>query len=199
MKNIFVFIVFISFFVNVFSQDTDYHWYENDGKLFYNRHLPAYMWISTSPTDNSQDILMTSQRTKAYTNPMYFDSDGYNTFQYANAVDTATMEKAYPPQHVVFKVYIDGYAPILQAYFLGTRRYYKNSSPVYALNLKVKLTAKDGMSGVEKIMFSLNGEDYQEYSEPIPFPKAGEFQLKYYALDNTGNKSKIKSYKFLVK
>ncbi|MBN2892709.1 MAG: hypothetical protein JXL97_12650 [Bacteroidales bacterium] len=199
MKNIVLIISFIGFFINIYAQETDYHWFEKDGKLYYNRNVPVYFWVSTSQSDNSQDVLMTSQTSEKYTNPMYFDSEGYNTFQYAYAVDTTTKKIAYPSQHAVFKVYVDGFAPTLNAYFKGTRRYYKGGTPVYALNLEIQLSAKDYMSGVEKIMYALNSENYMIYNEAIKFPNAGDFELKFYAEDNTGNRSEIKSYKFSVK
>jgi len=128
---------------NSFSQSSDYHWFEKNGKLYYNRNVPVYFWVSTSPTDNSFDVLLTSEGTKKYANPMYFDSEGYNTFQTAHAVDTTTKKPVYPSQHAIFKIYVDGYAPTLSAFFQGTKRYYSHSKPVYSLNLKVKLIAKD--------------------------------------------------------
>ena len=160
--------------------------------------MPVYFWISTSPTDNSKDILLKSQKSEAYTNPMYFDTDGFNTIQYSYAVDTTSKKRANPPKQVVFKVYADGYNPVIKAYFNGTRKYYGNGSITYSNNLSVKLTAIDGMSGIDKIMYSLNNGDFKEYSERIKFSEAGEFELKFYAQDNTGNRSETKTHKFII-
>lgn len=199
MKNTIIFTLFIVISLNIIAQNTDYHWFEKDGKLFYNRNMPVYLWVSTSPDDNSKDIRMQSQSTKQYTNPMYFDSEGYNTIQYAYAVDTTTKKIAYPQQHVSFKVYVDGYEPRTNVYFKGVRRYYSNGLPVYKPDLEVQITAKDYMSGVNKILYSVNDENFSEYKSPISFAETGEFKLQYFAVDNTGNKSRIKKYRFIVK
>ena len=198
MKNIFLLVIFFSFFSNIFSQNSNYHWYENNDKLYINRHQPSYLWVSTTPDNNNEDILLKSQKSKAYTNPMYFDTDGFNTIQYSYAVDTTTRKRVYPPKQVIFKVYVDGYDPITKAHFYGTRKYYGNGKIVYSKNLKIKLTAEDGLSGIDKIMFSLNDSDYKEYSEKLVFSEDGEFKFMFYALDNTGNRSKIKTYNFVI-
>ena len=32
---------------------------------------PVYFWISTSPTDNSKDVLLKSEKSPQYSNPLY--------------------------------------------------------------------------------------------------------------------------------
>lgn len=195
MKKIGLIALFSLFFMALISQNSDYHWFEKNGKLYYNRNMPAYFWISTSPTDTTQDILMTSKRSKVYTNPMYFDSDGYNTLKTNTATDTLTNYT----RQAIFKVYIDGLAPVANAYFMGTRKYYSNGKSVYNAGLKIKLSATDGLSGLDKIMYSINNQTYKVYTEPVEFSKNGDYSFSYYSIDNTGNANKTKTYKFIIK
>jgi len=199
MKKIifFINIIFISYFC--ISQNADYKIVQKKDKIYYNRNLPVYVWISTSQDNNSNDILLTSSMSKNYTNPMYFDSEGYNTFNIKNAVDTTTKKIAYPSQTVSFKVYVDGYAPTVNSKFIGTRKQQTNGTYYYKSGLKIELFAKDFMSGIESIFFSINMSDFQKYKEPLLFNTTGEFLLKYYALDYTGNKSEIKNHTFIIK
>ncbi len=197
MKKIIILSILIVSICKLYAQDNNFTWFEKDNKLYYNRNLPVYFWISTSPDNNSQDILMTSKTSEKYANPMYFDSDGYNTLQYANAVDTNTKKIAYPSQTAVFKVYVDGFAPTINAYFKGTRKY-SGGKLVYNKNLQITIDAKDYMSGVDKIMYSVNNETFKEYTNPIIFSESGDYIFEFYATDNTGNKSITKKYEFQI-
>jgi len=143
MKKTFLVILISMFFLNISAQKTNYNWYENNGKLYYNKNLPVYLWISTNPNDNSEDILMTSKSTKSYANPMYFDTEGYNTLRTSYAVDTNTKKVVYPAKQIIFKVYADGQPPKISANFSGIRRYYTGDKAVYKAGLKIKLYAKN--------------------------------------------------------
>ena len=194
MKNLILTIFFIIQAVILTAQNSEYKIAENDGKLYYNRHLPVYLWISRSPDSNDADVLMTSHKTKAYVNPMYFDSDGYNTFQTAHASDSIGKHNGY----AIFKVYVDGYAPQMNVFFSGTR-HYSNGKYYYSKGLEIKITAKDYNSGVDKIYYSIDNQEFKIYSKPLSFNEVGDYVLKVYAVDRTGNSTKIKTYKFSVK
>ena len=48
-----------------------------EGKLFWHKDLPVYIWISSSP--ESEKMLMQSKdEHKKYVNPYYFDMEGDN-------------------------------------------------------------------------------------------------------------------------
>ena len=197
MKNFISILIFTIFFANLSAQNSNYHWFEKDGKLYYNRNMPVYFWISTTPNNNSGDVLMTSHQTKKYANPMNFDTEGYNTLQTAYAVDTTTKKTVYPPQHAIFKIYVDGYEPTVNARINGTRKYI-NGEFYYKKGIKISFYAKDFTSGVENIYFAINNDEFQVYQEPVEISLSGSYTVKYYAIDNTGNQSKIKTLKFSV-
>jgi len=52
-----------------------------EGKLYINQQLPVYLWISTSPEENAPAYRLTSDSSKSYSNPMYFDTEGRNTIR----------------------------------------------------------------------------------------------------------------------
>ena len=53
-----------------------------------------------------------------------------------------------------------------------------------------QIEAKDSCSGVQNIFYSINGGESQVYIEPIRFSDPGEYELKFYAIDNMGNQSR---------
>jgi len=55
----------------------------------------------------------------------------------------------------------------------------------------VELSAIDQHSGINSIYYSVNGEDFKLYNKPLNFDTEGEFNLKFYAIDNVGNKEDI--------
>ncbi len=188
MKNFIILLFFTFFFATLTAQNSQYHWFEKDGKLYYNKNMPVYFWVSTTPNSNNGDVLMTSHKTKKYANPMYFDTEGYNTLQTAYAVDTTTKKIVYPAQHAIFKIYVDGYAPTVSAKINGTRKY-SGGKYYYKAGLKISFYAKDFTSGVEDIFYSINNADFLKYTEPVEISQQGDYVIKYYAIDNTGNKS----------
>jgi hypothetical protein len=194
MKKLQIIVLFLSFFSFINAQNSNFHWFEKNGKIYYNKNLPVYFWISTTPNDNSGDVLMTSQRSKRFVNPMYFDTEGYNTFQTDYASDSTLRRD----NHAVFKVYADSYPPDVYASFKGIRSYIGGKF-IYKKGLRILLYAKDYISGTEKILYSMNKSDFVEYSQPIVFTNRGKFVFRFYAIDNTGNKSRVHTYRFSVK
>ncbi|HDL85693.1 MAG TPA: hypothetical protein ENH11_05125 [Candidatus Acetothermia bacterium] len=59
---------------------------------------------------------------------------------------------------------------------------------VITSQMPITLTAKDPGSGVAKILYSINGEDWQEYTGPFTLSGPdGEYHVSYYGVDNLGN------------
>src|SRR4030065_2219815 len=95
MKNfsfviIFLAITIIQSFCQVIPEHEKKIYISPDGKIYYNKSLPAYVFISTSPENNAPAYLLHSEATPKFTNPMYFDTEGKNTLKSPSAVDTTT-------------------------------------------------------------------------------------------------------------
>lgn len=193
MKKITLLSLLLIIFSSFYAQTENYTTFQKDGNLYFNKNLPIYFWLSTSADDNSKDILMQSQSTKKYANPMYFDTDGYNTLQ----TNSATDDKGENIKHITFKIYSDANPPEVNSKFLGTRKYI-NGKFIYKKGLKIALLADDSNSGVAKIFYSINSNEYFEYKSKIIFETPGLFEFKYYAVDNTGNNSKIHTFHFSI-
>src|SRR6056297_598284 len=82
-----------------------------EGKLYVNRNDPIYLRIASSPEEDSSGHLLQSEASKPYTNPMYFDTEGYNTVRSPWKVDPETRQYAQPREDVVFVVYADSKPP----------------------------------------------------------------------------------------
>ena len=169
-----------------------------EGRAYIQKVLPVYLRIATSPDSDSKTYLLRSEVTKAYSNPMYFDTEGYNTIRSPSAVDSISKKTVYPMQDIIYEVYADGYPPKTRAKFTGTNYYSKNGNKYFGSDLEIIINAVDGLSGIDKTYYSVNGENYKQYSQSILKKNEGEFKLKYYSVDNVGNVEEPKEEAFSI-
>ncbi len=203
MRNYIILFFVLIFSFNISAQEQLKHkmkWYtDKDGNFYTNKKLPVYIRLSHSPEEGAPSHLLKSQSMPQYTNPMYFDMEGYNTLRSPSAVDTATKRTVQPKIDIKFEVYADGLPPKSTIKFANSNKYVgKNGKIYYGKNLTVELSANDAVSGVEDIYYSVNGSPYQIYKNNIAIDHGGNFTIKYYSVDNVGNVEEAKSSEFVV-
>ena len=158
-----------------------------EGKTYINKSLPLYLRISTSPEENAKTWLLHSKETSKYSNPMYLDTEGYNTFRSPSAVDTVTKRVVYPLQDIIFEVYSDSKAPVTHIDYGKAQTYSKEGKLYVNGSVELTLKASDATSGLENIYYSIDKAPYTKYSGPLKLEDEKEYQIKYYAVDNVGN------------
>jgi len=169
-----------------------------DGKNYVNKSLPIYFKFSTSPEANAETYPMKSEATPKYANPIYMDSEGYNTLRSPSAVDPITKKTVYPLQDVIYEIYADGIAPNTKHLLNQKILFTKKGINYFKGNLEVKLESQDATSGIEKIYYSLNAAPFIPYSTPLLFNDESIVTLKYYAVDHTGNAENVKTFTFAI-
>ena len=132
-----------------------------DGKLYINKSLPLYLRISTSPSENAPSYLLKSEVTTKYSNPMYLDTEGKNTFRSPSAVDTTTKAIVEPKEDIVYEVYADSKAPRTHLKFENSKKSKMEKDDKTFVNgdLVIDLVSNDEMSGVEQVLYSINGAE----------------------------------------
>ena len=128
-------------------------YFSDNNKLYVNKELGLYLWLSVSPDPNSEKIRLVSDSTKEYTNPMYLDMEGFNTIRSPWAVDTSTKRTVQPLRDIVFEVYADGLPPVSKAEFISKNKQTINEKKYYGSDLAIKITSKDEMSGVHSVYY----------------------------------------------
>ncbi len=162
---------------------------DSSNRLYWNKNQEVF--ISLSPTRDGKREVLESEISKDYTEPFYFDTEGLNYIRSHWAVDKTTKKTVYPQKELLWEVYADGKAPTVKASFLNAPSMIRAGVKIYGRNAGVKLTADDETSGVQALNYSLDGANYEAYKEVIRFDKEGEHTIKYFAVDNVGNVSKI--------
>lgn len=203
MKKIFTLFVFIvTIIFNAIAQEPKKPekkvYTTKDHKIYINKDLGAYIWLSTSPAPNSEKVRLRSDSSEKFTNPMYFDTEGWNTVRSPHAVDTVTKRAVHPYRDVIFEVYADGIAPTTRSLFKASHSRIIEGKRFYSPDLSISLDANDEFSGVNTLQYSLNGSSYTEYKGELKSFHEGENTLKFYATDNVGNMGKLKDETFYI-
>lgn len=163
-----------------------------DGKLYIQKELPVYVRLATSPGDNAPSYLLQSEASGKYTNPMYFDMEGYNSLRSPSQVDTVTKKPIFPKQDIVFEIYADSESPLTTAKFNNTDALKTKDKIYLRRKATISFASKDALSGVENIYYSIDSADYQIYSSEITLDTEKQYILKYYSVDHVGNVEDIK-------
>jgi hypothetical protein len=199
--------IIISFFLMVlfcssgFSQEpanTTKKAIQEGKKIYINKDLGVYLWISTSPDPNSEKFRLFSDSSVKYSNPMYFDTEGFNSFRTPSAVDTITKKMVMPPVDIIFDAYADGLSPVSHAIYTSKSNKIIDGKKFYGGNLEIRINSTDQISGLESILTSLNGSAFTGYKQPLTGFKEGENLLKYYGVDKVGNREELKSETFYI-
>ncbi|MCS6904960.1 MAG: hypothetical protein RML72_09695 [Bacteroidia bacterium] len=152
--------------------------------------LPLYVFFSHSP-----ELLPIKASPEDYPDkknaikPIYLDGHGKHLLRHIDEVH----------RHVDnFVVYADGMAPVSQIFHLDAPFFTRNGKNYFGKGLKIRLQAKDEMSGVEQIYIATAGQSFSPYLHEIPIEKEGEYSFNYYAVDNVGNVENVKKSNFIV-
>lgn len=189
------FTLLLALSINALTQDGPNHtkkiYLSPEGKLFVNMNLPVYLWLSTSFDKSADKYRLKSEQSAKYSNPMYFDVEGFNSLRSPSAVDTSTHKAILPLQDIVFEVYADGTAPVTKIDYGNTVVHAIYGKINIGSSASINLNAADALSGVEAVYFSIDNSAYSVFKDAITLSIEKEYSLHYYAVDNVGNVEKI--------
>lgn len=170
-----------------------------DGKLYVNKSLPLYFRIATSSDENAESFLLKpSEDSKKYANPMYLDTEGYNTFRSPSKVDTVTKKVVYPIEDIIYEIYSDSESPITKFDFKN-KKYFKNDNVYYfGEKINVIFSANDATSGVEATYYSINNAPYKKLNGEEILDQEILYDIKYYSVDFVGNAEQAKNIKIKI-
>jgi hypothetical protein len=201
-KAVLIFWIVTAFSGFVISQDQEpvnpCIYVNSAGQIYYNRTLPVYLWISCSPEEDAPAYKLTSDISKKYINPMYWDCEGAHTVFSPHAVDTLRRQAADPQSKVVFHVMADSKAPVTKVWLTGKSVITRNAINYYTGILTLTLSAADAVSGISSTYVSMNGRPFEEYTGPLKVEADGAYFFAYYSVDRVGNREEKKEGKFTL-
>lgn len=167
------------------------------GRLFWNKHLPVYLFLSTHPSGADAEHL-DSHSTPQYGSPFYFDTEGVNYMRTRWAVDSVTKRTVEPRREVLWEVYADGLPPVTSIHFNAKHRVTVQNRLILGAGAQVELSAKDAVSGVRYTFYSLKDRAFARYDEPVVLGESGTYEFFWCSEDEVGNREKMHSMQFAI-
>lgn len=161
------------------------------GVLYWNLELPVYFTISSSP-DCNEGFEIKDNESSNGSYPVYFKGHGIHQINHVTNKNTDS------PLETFFEVYVDGEKPSSKISFLNAKRYSDGDNSYYGNGLTVNMVARDKMSGLENLYYSINNSEYKVYHEDLKFNDEGFFELNCYAVDRVGNVEDLNSFNIHV-
>lgn len=168
-----------------FAQENNPNIYtDSNGQIYVKVDSPIYFFIASTNEPNNK-VLIPS--TDSLANPMYFDGPGRHYFVYNNK-----------GEKIRYLVLADAKGPKPKVKVEKGLLFGRDKRIYVDLNSELSLDAKDDYSGFKTLHYSINGSEFNTYSEFISFEKEGESELKVYATDNVGNIGDTSIYRIIV-
>lgn len=166
------------------------HWRDTaTRRLYWNKHLPVYLLLSPSPSGANAEML-SSEEMPQWSMPFYFDTEGINFMRTRSAVDTTTKKTIQPEREILWEVYADGEPPVTTLSYEKVSNHSKKA-PFMGIESRCILKARDGVSGVHSIYYTIDNKHYTQYTTPFQLTTEGEVMLRYFAFDQVGNREKL--------
>ncbi|MFM7488091.1 MAG: OmpL47-type beta-barrel domain-containing protein [Cytophagales bacterium] len=153
--------------------------YTDSKGIYVNANLEYFLTIQ-----DAKGNTIKLSRTASNSSSLKFDGSGKHFLVHKDLIEN---------KDVLFEVMADGVAPKVKAIIMKSRS--EDETNFYNIAQRpdtIRLEAKDDLSGVLAIYYSVDKAAYIEYSKPLILPK-GLHQLLYYAVDNVGNVSAKKT------
>lgn len=160
--------------------------YVKGGITYYGKNLKVNL-SSKDATSGVQAIYVSVDREnyKEYANvPATFEEEKQFKIAYYSVDNVGNVEA---PKTESFQVDIS--APTTNFNIIGDSKGVVLSSKAF-----ISFASKDSISGVSRIMYSINNGPEKVYNSPISLAvlKDGKSQITYYSVDNVGNKEEVK-------
>jgi hypothetical protein len=149
---------------------------DSTGRLYVNPGTPVYIYLSTSP-DGKNPVRIKSMQPEG--EPLIWNGHGVQFLTHLNL---------YLGRRIRFDLYADGIPPKTSTSFDPKVGVQKGNVFYLSGSSALELSANDPSSGVHGIYYSINNSEFQPYQTPFVFDKEGEYIIRFYAVDNVGNK-----------
>lgn len=155
-----------------------------NGQVYVKVDAPIYFFVSPQNEPNNKILIPSSD---SLANPMYFDGPGKHYFVYANK-----------DERIRYLVLADAKGPKSKVKVEKGLLFGKGNRFYVDIDSKISIDAKDDYAGIKQIFYSVDGSQFNLFSENISFNKEGESNLKVYATDNVGNIGDTTTFKVIV-
>lgn len=152
---------------------------DSTGRLYIKPGTPVYIYLSTSP-DASNPVKL--HRFQEGNDPISLSGHGFKQLKHLNL---------YLGRSIRFDIFADGKAPKTSLNFNANQGIQKGTTIYLSGDAVLEFSATDPFSGVQSILYSINDDEFSQYTNPIVFNNDGEYTIRFYSIDNVGNKEDV--------
>jgi hypothetical protein len=150
--------------------------------------------VTLSATDSQSGVAAIRVRTdggawQVYTSPVTVSGDGTHTIDYYATDVAGNIESTHTGS-----VKIDTVSPASQAQVAGTPA----GSGGYLSPVTVTLNATDATSGVQSVLYRIDGGAQWTYGSPFPVAGNGTHLVEHHAIDQAGNSEAVHTLSILL-
>ena len=168
---------------------------DEDGTIYWNKALPIYLSISSTPDGERTRLHGQNPR---HTDPLFLDTEGPNFIRTRYAVDPETKQVITPLAEVVMPVIADGSGPESTIEFLNADRHRAQQIQYFGPGLSLKIESRDRWSGVDLSLYKLDDGAFGDISGNIDITEEGDHTVSFYGVDKVGNKEETQSRTFIL-
>ncbi len=143
--------------------------------------------FSLEATDDQSGVMVT-----------WYSIDGEPELEYVGIFDVTGSDKHYVEYYSVdwagnvepvntYRFIIDKDPPVSELKITGEPPDRATDNDVYLVPVWLVIKAEDELTGVDRIMYAINGEEYEVYEDPIYLDEPGDYGVIYYAVDVAEN------------
>ena len=163
-----------------------------EGKLYVKSKTPIYLRLATSADKNAESYILRNQASlDSSLPPEKFEFEGHGPHTIRHMADHRVPQKK--ADNHIFHVYDDGKAPKAALSVTKAPWVYNGNVNIYGKPVKISFAFSDADSGVFAGYVSLNSESFIPYEKPLTLNQEIDYKLQFYALDNVGNKSTLRT------
>lgn len=168
---------------------------QHNGKNLFISERSQFM-IKASDEKSGVEKIIYSQNNpspkQVYTVPFAVSGDGNQSISYAAADYVGNMTLAY-----IQKLFLDKASPKSVLSFTG-KQFYNRDTLFITSDTKLTITSAESGSGIQKIVYTLDGKTGENYSAPLYVREDGFHTLGFNAVDNVNNAEDVKKRSFFV-
>lgn len=157
---------------------------EVSNEIYWPLDIGFYIWLSPSANESAPKFLLNQEvvnnatnQSEPLTEGIKLEMSGNQFVRWINSVTNGETR---------LKFFADGNPPEISDSLYGSPRYKSDTATYFGKGLQLKIKSYDQLSGVYKSYCSIDGKEFVEYQQPLSLNKQKAYNIRYYAVDNTG-------------
>ncbi len=169
---------------------------EEEQHIYWPMSMPFWVRLAASPEKDAPSYLLqkvypgsTAGSGNLLKSGIALEIEGRQFIRWYNVVTDET---------VYLKFFADGKPPVTVEALEGAPIWLAGEKVFYGKGLTCTLSSDDGVSGVDHIHMSMDGKEFEDYTEPFVLDIEKDYHLRFFAVDRVGYAGEPVARRFTV-